>query len=154
MADGEVVVTEDDGEIRRETVFRKRWRDHQSAGARPGELIKQPGWIDAGLVVLGVLLAGGAVAAATVTVERTAALPAVVQGASVTAIRAAGEPPAPGTVAQYRDASGSTLGAVVVDVTATEVIAQLDEPGPVSAGELVVPAGRQPLIGVLLPRLW
>jgi hypothetical protein len=153
MSDGEVVVTEDDGEVRHESVFRKRWRDHQSAGARPGELIKQPGWIDAGLVVLGVLLAAGAVAAATVTVERTAALPAVVQGASVTAIRA-GAPPAPGTVAQYRDASGTTVGAVVVEVTGTEVIAQLDRPGPPSAGELVIPAGRQPLLGVLLPRLW
>jgi hypothetical protein len=51
-------------------------------------------------------------------------------------------------------AQGASVTAVVVDVTATEVIAQLDEAGPVSAGELVVPAGRQPLLGVLLPRLW
>ena len=50
-----------DGEVRYEAVFRERWRDRQSAGARPGELIKQPGWIDAGLVALGVLLVAGAV---------------------------------------------------------------------------------------------
>lgn len=141
-----------DHEVPRQTVFRQRWRDRQSAGARPGELIKQPGWIDAGLVALGVLLAAGAVAASTVTVARTEALPAVVQGTSVTAPRGANAP-APGTTAQYRDSSGTTLDAVVVDVTATEVVARLARPGPASAGELLIPVGRQRLIGVLLPRL-
>jgi hypothetical protein len=144
-------VSEED-EVARETVFRKSWRDRQAAGVRPGELIKQPGWIDAGLVALGVLLAAGAVAASTVTVERTTALPAVVQGTSVTAVR--GEvAPAPGTAAQYRDASGDIVDVVVVEVTATEVVAQLGQPGPPSAGELLLPAGRQRLISVLLPRL-
>ena len=152
MAEGEDVVTED-GEVRYETVFRKRWRDRQSVGVRPGELIKQPGWIDGGLIALGVLLATGAVAACTVTVAQTAALPAVVQDTSVTAVRASGPAPAPGTVAQYRDASGTTVGAVVDEVTATEVMARLDRPGPASAGELMIPAGRQRLISVLLPRL-
>lgn len=142
----------EEDEVARETIFRKSWRDRQTAGVRPGELIKQPGWIDAGLVALGVLLAAGAVVASTVTVARTAALPAVVDGTSVTAVR--GEvAPAPGTAAQYRDASGDTLDAVVVEVTATEVVAKLDQPGSASAGELLLPAGRQRLISVLLPRL-
>jgi hypothetical protein len=149
---GEVVVTAE-GEVRYEAVFRERWRDRQSAGARPGELIKQPGWIDAGLVGLGVLLTAGAVAAGTATVARTAALPAVVQGTSVTAVRTGGEAPDPGSAVQFRDASGTTVGAVVVEVTETEVTARLDRSGPASAGELLVPSGRQRLIGVLLPRL-
>ncbi|MDT5367284.1 MAG: hypothetical protein QOC62_1715, partial [Mycobacterium sp.] len=51
--------------VRYQSVFRERWRDRQSAGARPGELIAQPAWIDAGLVVLAVLVAAGAVAGAT-----------------------------------------------------------------------------------------
>lgn len=143
----------EDGEVRYEAVFRERWRDRQSAGARPGELIKQPRWIDAGLVALGVLLAAGAVAAATVTVARTDALPAVVQGTSVTAVRSGDTPPAPGTAVQYRDATGTTLDAVVVEVTPTEVLAELRRPGPASAGELVVPAGRERLISALMPRL-
>ncbi len=144
----------DDGEIRYESVFREHWRDRQSAATRPGELIKQPGWIDAGLEALGVLLAAGAVAAGTVTVERTEALPAVAQGMSVIADRAGGTPPAEGTAAQFRDASGTTHSAIVVEVTATEVRAQLEGPGSASAGELVVPKGRQRLISVLLPSLW
>ena len=135
-----------------EAVFRERWRDRQSAGARPGELIKQPGWIDAGLVVLGVLLTVGVIAAGTTTIERTQALPAVVQGTSVTAARGDASP-APGSVVQYRDASGITLGAKVVEVTETEVTARLDQPGPASTGQLLVPADRQRLITVLLPRL-
>lgn len=135
-----------------EAVFRERWRDRQSAGARPGELIKQPGWIDAGLVVLGVLLTVGVIAAGTMTIERTQALPAVVQGTSVTAARGDASP-APGSVVQYRDASGITLGAKVVEVTETEVTARLDQPGPASTGQLLVPADRQRLITVLLPRL-
>jgi hypothetical protein len=141
-----------DDEAAPEQVFRTKWRDRQSAGARPGELIKQPGWIDAGLAGLAVLLLAGAVTAATVTVARTSALPAVAQGTSVTAVRGDAAP-APGTAVQFRDASGSILDAVVVEVTATEVVAQLDEHGPASAGELLIPAGRQRLIGVLLPRL-
>lgn len=146
-------VTEDDGEMLYETVFRKRWRDHQSESPRPGELIDQPGWIDTALVVLCALLAVGAAAAVTMTVERSSAMPAVAQGPSVTAVRGGGEPPAPGTAVQYRDASGSTRDAVVIEVTTTEVIAHLMGTGPASAGELVIPAGRQTLLGVLLPRL-
>ena len=142
-----------DADVGHETVFRERWRTRRSAGARPGELIKQPQWIDAGLVVLGVLSVAGAVASATLTVARTAALPAVVQGASVTAIRSGGEAPAAGTAVHFRNASGAALDAVVIDVTATEVTAQLGPPAPASTGELLIPAGRQRLISVLLPRL-
>jgi hypothetical protein len=149
----EVVVTTD-GEVRYETVFRERWRDSQSAGARPGELIKQPGWIDPGLVGLAVLVAAGAVAASAVTVAQTVALPAVVQGTSVTADRTGASAPAPGTPVQLREGSGTTLGAVVVEVTPTEVTAQLDRPSAASTGELLVPVARQRLVSVLLPRFW
>ena len=147
-------VTEHDSDdsARYEAVFRERWRDRHSAGARPGELVKQPGWIDAGLVVLGVLLTAGVVAAGTMTIARTQALPAVVQGTSVTAARGDASP-APGSVVQYRDASGITLGATVVEVTETEVTARLDQAGPASTGQLLVPADRQRVITVLLPRL-
>ncbi|MDT5257329.1 MAG: hypothetical protein QOD10_2409 [Mycobacterium sp.] len=144
-------MTEDD-DARYDAVFRERWRDRQSAGARPGELVKQPGWIDAGLVALGVLLAAGVVAAGTLTIARTQALPAVVQGTSVTAARGEASP-APGSVVQYRDASGVTRGATVVEVTETEVTARLDQPGPASTGQLLVPGDRERLITVLLPRL-
>jgi hypothetical protein len=144
-------VTEDD-DARYEAVFRERWRDSHSAGARPGELVKQPGWIDAGLVALGVLLTVGVIAAGTMTIARTQALPAVVQGATVTAARGEASP-APGSVVQYRDASGTTLGATVVELTETEVMARLNQPGPASTGQLLVPADRQRLITVLLPRL-
>jgi hypothetical protein len=58
-------------------VFRANWRDRQSAGARPGELIKNPGWIDAGLLVLAVLFTAGIVAAATINVQQSTPLPAV-----------------------------------------------------------------------------
>jgi hypothetical protein len=150
-------VTEDDSDddARYAAVFRERWRDRQSAGARPGELIKQPGWIDAGLVVLGILLAVGVFAASTMTIARTQALPAVVQGTSVTAARgeAPAPPPAPGSVVQYRDASGITLGATVVEVTDTEVTARLNQPGAASTGQLLIPGDPQRLITVLLPRL-
>jgi hypothetical protein len=55
---------------------------------------------------------------------------------------------------QFRDAaSGTAVAAVVVDVTTTEVVARSGRPGPDSAGELLVPDGRQPLIAALLPRL-
>lgn len=151
-AGGEVVT--DDGEARHESVFRATWRDRQSGGARPGELIKNPGWIDAALVALAVLLTAGGVAAATITVEQTATLPAVVQGTSVTADRAGGPSPAPDTAVQFRNESGSTVDAVVVDVTATDVTARLERPVPPSAGELVVPARRQRLLRVFLPRFW
>ena len=144
----------DDGEVRYEAVFREHWRDRQSGGARPGELIKQPGWIDAGLVALGVLLAAGAVAAGTMTVARSEALSAAAQGNSVTAVLADAAAPAPGTAVQFRDAAGATFDAVVVDVSTTEVTAQLKQPGPASTGELLVPTGRQRLINVLLPKLW
>jgi hypothetical protein len=144
-------VPEDD-DARYEAVFRERWRDRQSAGARPGELVKQPGWINAGLVVLGVLLTAGVVAGGTMTIARTQALPAVVQGTSVTAARGDASP-APGSVVQYRDASGITLGATVVEVTETEVTARLHRPAAASTGQLLVPGDRQRLITVLLPRL-
>jgi hypothetical protein len=144
----------DDGEVRYEAVFRERWRDRQSGGARPGELIKQPGWIDVGLVALGILLAAGVVAVGTMTIARSEALPAVVQGNLVTAVLADATGPTPGTAVQFRDESGATFDAVVVDVSATEVTAQLAQPGPAAAGKLLVPAGRQRLISLLLPRLW
>jgi hypothetical protein len=151
---GDNIVVADDGEVRYEEVFREHWRDRQSGGARPGELIKQPGWIDVGLVALGVLLVSGAVAAGTMTIARSEALPAVVQGNSVTAVLADAAGPTPGTAVQFRDDSGATFDAVVVDVSATEVTAQLEQPAPASAGKLLVPAGRQRLISLLLPRLW
>ena len=144
----------DDGEVHYESIFRERWRDRQSGGTRPGELIKQPGWIDAGLVFLGVLLLAGAVAAGTITVERNQSLPAAVQGNSVFAVFAGGAAPARGAAVQFRDPTGATFDAVVVDVSPTEVVAQLTQPGPESTGQLVVPAGWQRLITVLLPRLW
>jgi len=141
------------GEVRYESVFRQRWRARQSAGARPGELIKQPRWIDAGLLALVVLFAVGAVAGATVTIERTAALPAVAQGTVVTAVRGNQVVPPPGDTVQYRDASGTTFDAVVIAVTDSEVTARVTPSGTVSSGELLVPAGRQRLIGMMLPRL-
>ena len=144
----------DDGEARYESIFRERWRDRQSGGARPGELIKQPRWIDAALGVLGVLLVAGAAAASTITVARSEALPAAVRGNSVIAVLADAAAPAQGTPVQYRDESGATFDAVVVDASPTEVTAQLTQPIPVSTGKLLVPAGRQRLITLLLPRLW
>jgi len=150
--EGEDVVA-GDGDVRYESVFRERWRDRQSAGARPGELIRQPRWIDASLAALGALLVVGAVAAATVTVARTEAMPAVAQGAEVTAVRGGEVAPEVGTTAQFRETSGTTFDAVVVQVTATEVMAELPQPVPAVAGQLVVGAGRQRLIGILLPRL-
>ncbi|WP_006246745.1 hypothetical protein [Mycolicibacterium tusciae] len=146
----------DHEEIRYESVFRASWRDRQRAGARPGELIRNPRWLDAGLATLVVALIGGAVAAGTITVEQTATMPAVVQGTTLTADRAAGPPPppAPGAAVQFRHAFGLPVDAVIVDVTGTEVTARLQEPTPASAGELVVPAERQRLIDVFLPRFW
>ncbi|MDT5065751.1 MAG: hypothetical protein QOK02_1906 [Mycobacterium sp.] len=144
----------DDGEVRYEGVFRERWRDRQSAGARPGELIKQPGWIDAVLAALAVLLVAGAVAASTITVARNESLPAVAQDDSVVAVLADAAAPAPGTAVQFRDTSGATYGGVVVDVSTTEVTARLDHPGSQPSGKLLVPAGRQRVIALLLPRLW
>jgi hypothetical protein len=143
----------DDGEIRYESVFRERWRDRQSAATRPGELIKQQGWINAGLAALGVLSAAGAVAAGTVSIAQSETLAAVAHGTSVTAARDSGTPPAQGAAVQFRDASGTTQGAVVVEVTASEVRAQLERPATAATGDLVVPKGRQRLISVLLPRL-
>jgi hypothetical protein len=144
----------DDDEVRYEAVFRERWRDRKSEGARPGELIRQPRWIDVGLVALGILLAAGAVAAGTMTTARTVALPAVAQGTSVSAVLADAAAPAPGEPVQFRDESGTTFDAVVVDTSAAEVMAELTQSGPASAGKLLVPAGRQRLISLLLPRLW
>ncbi|OBH84151.1 hypothetical protein [Mycobacterium sp. E2989] len=142
----------DDRPGRHQPVFRERWRDRQSAASRPGELIKQQGWVNPGLVALTVLLAAGAVYAGTVSVAQTEALPAVAQGVWVTASREGVTPPPPGAPVQFRDPSGTTQG-VVVDVTATEVKAELARPVSAPAGELVVPQGRRRLIGVLMPRL-
>ncbi|MBI3224286.1 MAG: hypothetical protein HYZ39_04415 [Mycolicibacterium cosmeticum] len=144
----------DDDAVRYESVFRERWRDRKSEGARPGELIRQPRWINVGLVALAILLAAGAVAAATMTTARTVALPAVTQGTSVSAVVADAPVPTVGAPVQFRDASGTTFDAVVVGAGPTEVTAELTHPGPASAGKLLVPAGRQRLISLLLPRLW
>jgi len=144
----------DEEEVRYETIFRERWRDRQSGGARAGELIRQPRWIDAGLVGLGVLLVAGAVAAGTITIGRSESLPAAVQDNSVIAVLADGAAPAPGAAVQFRDPSGAKFDAVVVEVSPTEVLAQLKRPGPESTGQLLVPVGRQRLITILLPRLW
>ena len=59
----------DSEEVRYESVFRASWRDRQTAGSRPGELIRNPRWLDAGLATLVVLLIGGAVAVGTITVD-------------------------------------------------------------------------------------
>ena len=152
MSGGETVT--DDDEAGRESIFRASWRDHHSTGSRPGELIKNPGWIDAGLIALAALLTAGAVAAGTITVAQTTTLPAVAQGTTVTADIADGQAPAPGTAVQFRDASGSTVDAVIDEVTATEVTAHLGGPAPASTGELVVPAESERLINVFLPRFW
>jgi hypothetical protein len=88
------------------------------------------------------------------TVARSQALPAVAQGNSVVAVLSDAAGPAPGTAVQFRDTSGATFGGVVVDTSATEVTAQLDHPGPQASGKLLVPAGRQRVISLLLPRLW
>ena len=143
-----------DAAQRHESIFRASWRDHHSTGSRPGELIRNPGWIDAGLAALAVLLAAGAVAAGTITVAQTTTLPAVVQGTTLTADLGETPAPAPGTEVQFRDASGSTVDAVVVDVTATDVTAQLHRPAQAPTGELLVPAERQRLMSVFLPRFW
>lgn len=137
-----------------QAVFRERWREHQSSGNRlGGRLIRQPRWVDAGLVALGVLLAVGAVAATTVTVPRTAAFPAVVDGVKVSAVRGAGPAPAVGSPAQFRDTTGATIDAVVVEVAQTEVIARVSQPAPPSAGQLLAPVGKERLFEVFVPRL-
>ena len=94
-------VRPDDGGVRYESVFRENWRDRRSASTRPGELIKQPKWIDAGLLALGVVLAAGVASAGTVTVAQTDALSAVAQGTSVTAERVDGSAPARGDCLLY-----------------------------------------------------
>lgn len=144
----------DDDEVQYESIFREHWRERQSAGARPGELIKQPGWVNAGLVALVVLLAAGAAAAGTVTVAETAALPAAAAGMTVTAAWDAGVPPGVGTAVQFRDSSGQRHDAVITESGTTDLTARLHQPTTALAGELLVPAGRHRLISVLLPRLW
>jgi hypothetical protein len=146
---------EDGGEGGEGSVFRDRWRERQSATGRPGELIRQPGWIDSGLWTLGLLIAAGMLAASTGTVARTEGLPAAAHGASVSAPRAGEVTAVAGDPAQFHDASGATRAAVIVEVTATEVRAALRAPGPAeSVGVLDVPAGRQRLISVLFSRWW
>lgn len=143
----------DDSRAGYQAVFRERWRERQSAGNRLGELIRQPRWLNAGLVALAGLLATGAVAAATVTVSRSAVFPAVVDGVTLTAVRGSGPAPVVGSPAHFRDSSGATVDAVVVAVAPSEVIARLTRPTPASAGQLLVPAGSQRLFEVLAPRL-
>jgi hypothetical protein len=146
----------DDGGVQREAVFREHWRDRQSDTGRPGDLIKQTGWMDGGLWTLGALLVVGVAAATTGTVARTATLPAVAEGTAVTAPRSGQAVPGLGETAQFRDTSGATQPAVIVEVTATELRAALPRPVDISVtpGVLDVPVGRQRLINVLLPGLW
>jgi Mrp family chromosome partitioning ATPase len=146
------VASED--EVRYEAVFRERWRDRKSQGVRPGEVIRQPGWIDAGLVALGILLAVGVIAAGAMTTARSEALPAAVQGTSVSAVLVNAPPPSPGTPVVFRDTSGTEVDGVIVDASPVEALAELQQPSPASSGTLVVPAGRQRLISLLLPKLW
>ena len=54
---------------------------------------------------------------------------------------------------QFRDAAGVTVDGVVTEVSATEVLVELGRAEPASVGTLVVPAGRQRLIDVLVPGL-
>ena len=142
--------------VQHESVFREQWRERHSEAGRPGDLIKQPGWIDSGLWTLGLLVAAGVLAAATGTVARTETLPAVAHGIWVSATRSGEPAPAVGATAQFRDSSGGTRSAVIVEVTTSEVRADLDRSvdSDVSPGRLEVPAGRQSLISVLLPRFW
>jgi hypothetical protein len=109
--------------------------------------------MDAGLVALGVLLIVGVIAAVTTTVPRTAAFPAVVDGVSVSAVRVAGPTPAVGSPAKFRDTTGAIVDAVVVEVAPTVVKARLGRAAPASAGQLLVPAGRERLFKVLAPGL-
>jgi hypothetical protein len=145
-----------DEAVQHESVFRAQWRERHCESGRPGDLIAQPGWIDSGLWTLGLLVAAGVLAAASGTVARTATLPAVAHGTWVSAIRSGEPAPRVGDTAQFRDSSGGTQTAVVVEVTATEVRADLNRSvdADVSPGRLEMPAGRQPLITVLLPRFW
>jgi hypothetical protein len=57
-------------------------------------------------------LVAGTVAAGTMTVARSEAVPAAAQGSLVTAVLADATAPAPGTAVQFRDASGTTFHAV------------------------------------------
>lgn len=136
-----------------QAVFRERWRERQSTGNGLGSLIRQPRWMDAGLVGLGVLLVVGGVAAASVTVPQTAAFPAVVVGTSVSAVRLPGPTPDVGAPAEFRDATGAVRDAVVVEVAPTTVSARLTQPGAAAAGQLLVQVGRKTLFEVLAPGL-
>ena len=113
-------------------MFRAQWRARQSAGARAGELIRQPGWIGRALVLLAVLLVAGVIAAGVMRVPRTVTLPAMVQGRTVTAARAGETAPAPGTAVQFRDAAGVTVSGVVTEVSATEVMVEVGQAEPAS----------------------
>lgn len=135
-----------------QAVFRESWRERQSSGNRLGGLIRQPKWMDAGLVALAGFLVAGAVAGATVTVARNTSFPAVADGATVSAVRGHGPAPAVGSPAQFRATTGTT-DAVVVEVTPTEVMARLSTPVAPSGGQLLVPAGRESLLSLLVPRL-
>lgn len=99
------------------------------------------------------LLAVGLLAALTVTVEQTTVLPAAVHGTTVSAVRTSGPTPAVGSAVQFRDMAGAVTDAVVIDVDDAAIIAELTRPIPPSAGQLLLPAGRQRLTEVLAPRL-
>lgn len=135
-------------------MFRKHWQEHQSAAAMPGDLVSQPRWIDSGLTVLATMLVAGVVLGGTVTVARTEALPAVAQGSAVTAARTGDRAPELGATVQFRDAAGTSHSAVVIEVTGTEIVAQLPDPGRPAVGELILPAKSERLISLLVPRLW
>lgn len=137
----------------RNSIFRRPWRDSRSAPKGPGKLIEQPQWIGAGLVALAVLLSVGVAAASTVTVAGTEALPAVTQGDSVVAMRSGEAAPELGAIAEFRDSSGKSWPATVVEVTTTQVRAHLTGPSALTVGELVVPAGQDRLIDILVPGL-
>ncbi|MFN8070424.1 MAG: hypothetical protein U0R66_01220 [Mycobacterium sp.] len=135
-----------------QSVFRETWRERRSSGNQLGGLIRQPRWVNAGLLALAGLLAVGAVAGATVTVARNTSFPAVSDGATASAVRGPGPAPTVGSPARFRGAA-DTIDAVVVGVSPTEVIAQLSRPAPPSGGQLLVPAAREPLFSLLIPRL-
>lgn len=141
-----------DGAAGDRSVFRERWRERQSAGNGLERLVRQPAWVDAGLVILGVLLVLGVVAAANVTVARTAAFPAVSDGLRVSAVRDAAPAPLVGSPARFHDLAGTDVDAVVVEVDPTEVIAELSRPTAPSAGQLLVAVGPGRLVDLLAPR--
>lgn len=141
-----------DSDVSDEGIFRRQWRSRQSNRRGPGDMIVQPRWIGGGLAGLAGLLAAGIVSATTLTVARTASLPAVAMETAVTAVPSEDTPPV-GAMAHFRDTSGATVDAVITESSATQVRARIPWRIPGTAGQLLVPDGRQRVISVLLPRL-